>query len=90
MALWDHGSSTEVYFAYTEDGGAQRAETRPQPKQGKQRLKSAGRPGTASRKGRGVKLAVGAKFVHSPDPIEDAEAGAFPRARGLVRAGYQG
>ena len=83
-----------VYFAYTEDGGAQRAETRPQAKQknGKsQRVKSAGRPGTASRKGRGVKQqAVGINFVHSPDPIEDVEEAAFPKARGLVRAGYQG
>lgn len=85
-----------VYFAYTEDGGAQRAETRPQqaPKNGgkAQRLKSAGRPGTASRKGRGVKQSpVGTNFVHSPDPIEDVEeSAAFPKARGLVRAGYQG
>lgn len=84
-----------VYFAYTEDGGAQRAETRPQQvtqKSGKaQRVKSAGRPGTASRKGRGVKQqGAGINFVHSPDPIEDVEEAAFPKARGLVRAGYQG
>lgn len=81
-----------VYFAYTEDGGAQRAETRPQPqKNGKQqRVKSAGRPGTASRKGRGVKQVLGANFLHSPDPIEDENDAAFPKARGLVRAGYQG
>ena len=79
-----------VYFAYTEDGGAQRAETRPAPaKNGKsQRMKSAGRPGTASRKGRAVK-GVGTNFLHSPDP-EEAEEAAFPKARGLVRAGYQG
>ncbi|CAK9084695.1 Kinesin-like protein KIF3A (Microtubule plus end-directed kinesin motor 3A) [Durusdinium trenchii] len=77
-----------VYFAYTEDGGAQRAETRPQPqKNGKQqRVKSAGRPGTASRKGRGVKQVLGANFLHSPDPIEDENDAAFPKARGLVRA----
>eukprot|EP00913_Durusdinium_trenchii_P014260 g13378.t1 len=75
-----------VYFAYTEDGGAQRAETRPQPqKNGKQqRVKSAGRPGTASRKGRGVKQVLGANFLHSPDPIEDENDAAFPKARGLV------
>jgi len=83
-----------VYFAYTEDGGAQRAETRPAApvKNGKsQRTKSAGRPGTASRKGRAVKSSVGTNFVHSPDPMEE-EGGetAFPKARGLVRAGYQG
>ena len=78
-----------VYFAYTEDGGAQRAETRPVAKNGKsQRMKSAGRPGTASRKGRAVKGAV-TNFLHSPDP-EEAEEAAFPKARGLVRAGYQG
>jgi len=81
-----------VYFAYTEDGGAQRAETRPAPaKNGKsQRMKSAGRPGTASRKGRAVKGAVGTNFLHSPDPEEAEAEAAFPKARGLVRAGYQG
>jgi len=89
-----------VYFAYTEDGGAQRAETRPSPAAVKtaksQRTKSAGRPGTASRKGRAVKQgAVGHaqaginNFLHSPDPTEDAmgPANNFPKARGLVRAG---
>lgn len=48
-----------VYFVYTEDGGAQRAETRPTANAARggktQRVKSAGRPGTASRKGRAVK-----------------------------------
>merc|ERR1719453_3045324 len=66
-----------VYFVYTEDGGAQRAETRshlsPTKQQKNQRMKSAGRPGTASRKGRAVKqpAAPGAgmplsNFLHSP------------------------
>merc|ERR1712190_111764 len=48
-----------VYFAYTEDGSFTRAESRPAPSPEKlhksQRMKSAGRPGTASRKGRTVK-----------------------------------
>ncbi|CAJ1360312.1 unnamed protein product [Effrenium voratum] len=75
-----------VYFAYTEDGGAQRAETRPVQKNGK-RMKSAGRPGTASRKGRGVKAAGGNPM--NPPEQEDGKA-AFPKARGLVQAGYHG
>jgi len=86
-----------VYFVYTEDGGAQRAETRPSPspqKTGKsQRQKSAGRPGTASRKGRAVKAnAIGSNsvamnnFLHNPDP-EDAGPSQYPKARGLVRNG---
>jgi len=94
-----------VYFAYTEDGGAQRAETRPQPSPAKtggkaQRTKSAGRPGTANRKGRAVKqgavggyapTVTGANFMHSPNAEEDQQGemgpGNFPKARGLVRAG---
>jgi len=84
-----------VYFVYTEDGGAQRAETRPSPspqRTGKsQRQKSAGRPGTASRKGRAVKAnAIGSagmnNFLHNPDP-EDAGPSQYPKARGLVRNG---
>jgi len=84
-----------VYFAYTEDGGAQRAETRPAPsavKNAKQRQKSAGRPGTANRKGRAVKQgSVGphAAMNGYMDPTEDGmgASGNFPKARGLVRAG---
>ena len=38
----------------------------------------------------GVKQVLGANFLHSPDPIEDENDAAFPKARGLVRAGYQG
>jgi len=81
-----------VYFVYTEDGGAQRAETRPSPspqKTGKsQRQKSAGRPGTASRKGRAVKATAISQnnFLHNGDP-EDAGASQYPKARGLVRNG---
>jgi kinesin family protein 3/17 len=89
-----------VYFVYTEDGGAQRAEARthlsPTKQQKNQRMKSAGRPGTASRKGRPVKSAAAAggamplsNFLHSPDPEEDdGSAGmqAFPKARGLVKS----
>lgn len=86
-----------VYWAYTEDGGAQRAEPRPAPsptKPHKQRTKSAGRPGTASRKGRGVKsgAVTGAgsmsmsTFLHSPEPEEeDLMASMYPKARGLVK-----
>lgn len=87
-----------VYFVYTEDGGAQRAETRshisPTKQQKSQRVKSAGRPGTASRKGRAVKQATPgsavplSNFMHSPDPEEDEVAAhAFPKARGLVQKG---
>mmetsp|Transcript_175257 Transcript_175257/g.562097 ORF Transcript_175257/g.562097 Transcript_175257/m.562097 type:complete len:779 (-) Transcript_175257:52-2388(-) len=86
-----------VYFAYTEDGGAARAETRPAPSPQKtsknQRMKSAGRPNTANRKGRAVKTgAAGASatsmnnFLHSPDPEEDDGLHAYPKARGLVKA----
>jgi len=84
-----------VYFAYTEDGGAQRAETRPAPsavKNAKQRQKSAGRPGTANRKGRAVKTGAvgpGGAMNGYMDPTEDGMGtmGNFPKARGLVRAG---
>jgi len=47
-----------VYFVYTEDGGAARAETRPSAAQKgtkNARSKSATRPSTANRKGRSVK-----------------------------------
>merc|ERR1712032_533842 len=85
-----------VYFAYTEDGGAARAETKPAPSPEKmhksQRMKSAGRPGTASRKGRTVKAGAAGNtattmnnFLHSPEPEEDVLGGNFPKARGLVR-----
>mmetsp|Transcript_37657 Transcript_37657/g.70406 ORF Transcript_37657/g.70406 Transcript_37657/m.70406 type:complete len:785 (-) Transcript_37657:95-2449(-) len=87
-----------VYFVYTEDGGAQRAEARsamsPTKQQKTQRMKSAGRPGTASRKGRAVKSAAGgpamplSNFLHSPEPEEDEVTfHQFPKARGLVKAG---
>uniref|UniRef100_A0A7S1SCL8 Kinesin-like protein n=1 Tax=Alexandrium catenella TaxID=2925 RepID=A0A7S1SCL8_ALECA len=85
-----------VYFVYTEDGGAARAESKAQsspPKPHKnQRTKSAGRPGTASRKGRAVKAgnsgpaATSMNFLHSPEPEGDDAPAAFPKARGLVRA----
>jgi kinesin family protein 3/17 len=84
-----------VYFAYTEDGGAQRAESRPVKAQQKnQRTRSAGRPNTASRKGRSVKAsAVGPaqmtmnNFLHSTEPEKDDPASRqFPKARGLVKA----
>jgi len=87
-----------VYFVYTEDGSAQRAEGKSQSTTTKanrsHRSKSAGRPGTASRKGRAVKTgasgnnsALANGFLHTPD--EEAGSGpkaAFPKARGLVRA----
>jgi len=84
-----------VYFVYTEDGGATRAETRPAPSPQKtakqQRLKSAGRPSTANRKGRAVKTGGGGaasaamnSFLHSPDPEEEDGMHAYPKARGLV------
>jgi len=84
-----------VYFVYTEDG-AQRAETRtmvsPQ-KTKNQRTKSAGRPGTASRKGRAVKQPVAAgsampmsNFLHSPEPEDDDLPFNYPKARGLVKS----
>jgi DNA repair exonuclease SbcCD ATPase subunit len=83
-----------VYFVYTEDGGAQRAETRtrsPVNNTKPQRQKSAGRPGTANRKGRAVKqgsVGGGGGFMHSQDPDDPMGSdAAFPRARGLVRAG---
>lgn len=45
-----------AYFVYTEDGSAKRAETHPPAKATRtQRAKPAGRPGTASRKGRTAK-----------------------------------
>eukprot|EP00747_Dinoflagellata_sp_TGD_P195694 gnl/TRDRNA2_/TRDRNA2_64763_c0_seq1.p1 gnl/TRDRNA2_/TRDRNA2_64763_c0~~gnl/TRDRNA2_/TRDRNA2_64763_c0_seq1.p1 ORF type:complete len:789 (-),score=206.40 gnl/TRDRNA2_/TRDRNA2_64763_c0_seq1:292-2658(-) len=60
-----------VYFVYTEDGGAQRAETRPPPSNKvhkNQRMKSAGlRPGSASRRGRtGKSNSVSRKEVSNP------------------------
>merc|ERR1719464_1560701 len=70
-----------VYFAYTEDGGVQRAETRsasPTKAQKNQRMRSAGRPGTANRKGRATKTGPANNqnnsvnsFLHSPDPADD-------------------
>mmetsp|Transcript_68132 Transcript_68132/g.163501 ORF Transcript_68132/g.163501 Transcript_68132/m.163501 type:complete len:793 (-) Transcript_68132:202-2580(-) len=89
-----------VYYVYTQDGGVMRAETRPsgspQKVQKAQRTRSAsGRPGTANRKGRGVKSStLGAtgtstmtNFLHSPEPEgEDVLTHQFPKARGLVRA----
>merc|ERR1712085_72694 len=66
-----------VYFAYTEDGGYTRAEAKqPAPKpQKNQRRQSAGRPGTANRKGRVVKSGAAAaanpssmgNFMHSAE-----------------------
>lgn len=84
-----------VYFVYTEDGGCARAETRsmmsPQ-KTKNQRMKSAGRPGTASRKGRAVKQPATANsamplsnFLHSPEPEDDDVPHNYPKARGLVK-----
>merc|ERR1711924_577498 len=84
-----------VYFVYTEDGGAQRAESHAPSspmKQKNQRVKSAGRPNTANRKGRAVKSSAAqptaqpmANFLHSPEPeAVDPSASAFPKARGLV------
>lgn len=89
-----------VYFVYTEDGGAQRAEARPaaspqSQRQKNQRVKSASRPTTASRKGRAVKAGpVGnqaltmSNFLHSLDPAEEGVMVGvpYPKARGLVRA----
>jgi len=86
-----------VYFIYTEDGGAQRAEARthlsPAKQQKNQRMKSAGRPGTASRKGRAVKTQSAgdaiplSNFLHSPEPEEvDHNQASFPKARGLVKS----
>eukprot|EP00927_Polykrikos_kofoidii_P015388 TRINITY_DN16830_c0_g1_i1.p1 TRINITY_DN16830_c0_g1~~TRINITY_DN16830_c0_g1_i1.p1 ORF type:complete len:802 (-),score=200.43 TRINITY_DN16830_c0_g1_i1:201-2498(-) len=62
-----------VYWVYTEDGGAQRADTRPaKPKP--QRMKSAsGRPETANRRGR----------VAKEDSARPQRS--FPQARGLVK-----
>jgi len=88
-----------VYFVYTEDGGAQRAEARthlsPTKQQKNQRVKSAGRrgerPTTASKKGRGVKQTAAdsamplSNFLHSPEPEEDEVQHSFPKARGLVK-----
>lgn len=85
-----------VYFVYTEDGGMARAEVRPpaSPTKNKSnRVKSAGRPGTASRKGRTVQQTTSnvdsmysSFFGNSLDEQEDA-AQQFPKARGLVRPG---
>lgn len=86
-----------VYYMYTEDGGAQRCEVRegtksPSKTRGTGRMKSAGRPGTASRKGRAVKssaghtasdMALGASLAFSQEP-DIEEVTPFPRARGLV------
>jgi len=84
-----------VYFVYTEDG-AVRAETRPQnspQKTGKaQRMKSAGRPNTANRKGRAVKTGgpgrsnpMNGSMHGVPDMDEDPRVAAYPQAQGLVR-----
>jgi kinesin family protein 3/17 len=76
-----------VYFVYTEDGGAQRAEARSMMSPTKQQ-KSAGRsttgkrptttrPNSAARKGRASKPGNGSaamplsNFLHSPEPEED-------------------
>jgi len=75
-----------VYFVYTADGGAQRAETRPVPSPARSqqrgaRAKSAGRPGTAPRRGRAAAPAPGGgNFMHDED-----SNGRYPKARGLVR-----
>eukprot|EP00746_Dinoflagellata_sp_MGD_P125618 gnl/MRDRNA2_/MRDRNA2_60421_c1_seq1.p1 gnl/MRDRNA2_/MRDRNA2_60421_c1~~gnl/MRDRNA2_/MRDRNA2_60421_c1_seq1.p1 ORF type:complete len:788 (+),score=239.08 gnl/MRDRNA2_/MRDRNA2_60421_c1_seq1:88-2451(+) len=85
-----------VYFVYTEDGGMARAEVRPpaSPSKNKSshRVKSAGRPGTASRKGRTVQQpqntaeSMYASFFGNPADEQDDAASQFPKARGLVRA----
>lgn len=85
-----------VYFVYTDDGGMARAEVRPpaSPTKNKRgdRVKSAGRPGTASRKGRTVQPnansaeSMYASFFGNPADEEENAAQQFPKARGLVRA----
>jgi len=88
---------SNVYFVYTEDGGAMRAETRPAASPHRssknQRVKSAGRPSTANRKGRAVKTNVTgnnttsmATFLHSPDVEQDEAKTSYPMSRGLVKA----
>jgi len=80
-----------VYFVYTDDG-PQRA---PLKGQRSQRTKSAGRPGTASRKGRAVKSSSGtdtslsmSNFLHSHADGESSNMSGtqYPKARGLVKA----
>jgi len=86
-----------VYFVYNQDGSVARAEGRPQATPVKanrsQRSKSAGRPGTASRKGRAVKAGGSSNnsasvngFVHTSQEDGSSPKAAFPKARGLVRA----
>merc|ERR1719401_1840541 len=86
-----------VYFAYTEDGSATRAETRPSASPQKttknQRMKSAGRPNTANRKGRAVKTGGQSRSAHPMNGTalaqemdeDDPRMAAYPQARGLVR-----
>jgi len=79
-----------VFFVYTDDGGWQRAESK-SPSSPKVRMKSAGRPGTASRKGRAVKanntLSLNmTNFLHSPEPLAREAGDQFPKARGLVKS----
>lgn len=90
-----------VYYIYTENGmerAASRSPASPVRAGKSQRTKSAGRPGTANRKGRVAKTGAPGNsatsmnnFVHSPDPAAlDADEGGmhgqYPKARGLVRA----
>jgi len=91
-----------VYYSYTDDGGAVRNDRPPSAAGGsgsakrseKRRVVSGGsgskRPGTASRKGRGMKEADPASGMLGFDPREDERAAddvkAFPKARGLVKA----
>ena len=69
-------TNPSVYFVYTEDG-AMREENNPKA-QKKQRLKSAKRPSTASRKGRKAGATEG------EDPARTQPAPEYPKARGLV------
>lgn len=72
-------TNPSVYFVYTEDG-AMREENNPKA-QKKQRLKSAKRPSTASRKGRKPGATEG------EDPARTQPAPEYPKARGLVSRG---
>jgi len=79
-----------VYFCYTEDGGAARAQSVASPARQRaarsQRAKSAGRPGTANRRGRAGAAASVPNFLHSqPEPEEAAGGPRHPKARGLVQ-----
>ena len=74
-------TNPSVYFVYTDEG-AMREENNPKA-QKKQRLKSAKRPSTASRKGRKAGTAETEEAARAQPAPE------YPKARGLVNRGSQ-